>query len=429
LAAVDTVEVGRAVARLDAWFDTMRAPDGYGGPISHWWESSLLYCGPMADWRYEGLIGGYVELHRATRAARWLERAVRAGDDLLRAQTPTGNFRASAFQQGPMEGGTPHEAAVDVGLFDLAARLRDTGDDRWHAYFAAGARNVERYLIGQLWDGHGFRDQPWNEVMVANKNATTIEALVLFEALSGRDMTRYLDGAAEIIRLAVEPTGPRAGSTVHGGTGRHRLAVGIYTARSMCALLRLHERRPDDRLLELVGNAIGFLVGLIDADGCHFGRYRDGRPIASPRLVAGSGDVLRLLAWAARYGLSQPGDVARLTAILVQAQTGSGSLPTAIGMDSRGSSRRHVGRPDLRDVLPVVGWCDKAFRALCLVAADAPIEADPVPVGRTDVDCAWHGRPGMFSEDATRLQLVDGRSGRLIYRWWKGTCYPDIYRL
>jgi hypothetical protein len=33
----------------------------------------------------------------------------------------------------------------------------------------------------------------------------------------------------------------------------------------------------------------------------------------------------------------------------------------------------------------------------------------------------------MFAEDAERMTLADRRSGRLLYRWWKGTCYPDIY--
>ena len=57
VAAADTqTEAAIVVARLDRWLQTMRGPGGCAGPISHWWESSFVYCGPMADWRYEGIV-------------------------------------------------------------------------------------------------------------------------------------------------------------------------------------------------------------------------------------------------------------------------------------------------------------------------------------------------------------------------------------
>jgi hypothetical protein len=27
-----------AVSLLDSWLDSMRAPEGYAGPVSHWWD-------------------------------------------------------------------------------------------------------------------------------------------------------------------------------------------------------------------------------------------------------------------------------------------------------------------------------------------------------------------------------------------------------
>ena len=161
------------IARLDQWLQSMRGPRGYAGPISHWRESSLLYCGPMADRRYEGIICGYLALHRNTGQTLWSSLSVpQAGEDLVAAQLPSGKFRNSAFQQGPMEGGTPHEAAVDIGLLELAQALRASGDATWQSYFEAACRNVEGYLLGELWDGKGFRDQPWNNTLVPNKTST-----------------------------------------------------------------------------------------------------------------------------------------------------------------------------------------------------------------------------------------------------------------
>src|SRR5437868_15004003 len=79
-------QIGSALLALDAWFESLRTPHGIGGPVAHWWESSLIYCGPMTDWRYEGLLSGYVELHRKTQTAHWLERALVAGNEVCAAQ-------------------------------------------------------------------------------------------------------------------------------------------------------------------------------------------------------------------------------------------------------------------------------------------------------------------------------------------------------
>ena len=52
--------------RLEAWLETMRGPGGYGGPVAHWWQQSLMYTGPGLDWRYEGIIEGYLQLWART---------------------------------------------------------------------------------------------------------------------------------------------------------------------------------------------------------------------------------------------------------------------------------------------------------------------------------------------------------------------------
>src|SRR5438034_3584893 len=113
-----------AVAKLDAWFETMRGPGGYGGPVAHWWQQSLLYTGAGLDWRYEGMIAGYLRLWERTGDERWLRKARRAGDDLVDGQLASGHYAASAFELNPATAGTPHEAACDVALLLLARALR-----------------------------------------------------------------------------------------------------------------------------------------------------------------------------------------------------------------------------------------------------------------------------------------------------------------
>ncbi len=422
------VNIADTIARLDQWLQTMRGVGGYRGPISHWWETSLIYCGPMADWRYEGIICGYINLYRASGQIIWLERARHAGDDLVAAQLPSGKFRNSAFQQGPMEGGTPHEAAVDAGLLELAQLLREVGDETWLTYFETACRNIERYLLAELWNGTGFRDQPWNQVLVPNKNATIAEALILFEALSGRDMSTYLDGAAKIILSAQVQSGLRSGATIHLGTGPHRLSIGLYTARSMCGLLRIYERQPKEELLDAVSRALNFLRGLFSPHGLYFGLYQDGSLIANPRLIAGSGDILRLMIWSCKYGLGSDEEVAALVELFIRSQLPSGSIPTGYGFAERGGHHEHEGLPEFRDVLSVVGWCDKVLRALSLLSPQMRLDIQ-ASNETTELVCSWKGKECKYLENENEICLSNESNGQVLYNWQKNKNFPDIYAL
>lgn len=406
----------------------MRAEDGYSGPVAHWWASNLLYGGPMADWRYEGIICGYLELYRSSGAKLWLERAIEAGDDLVLAQLPSGMYLNSSFEHGPMEGGTPHEAAADIGLLELAQTLRLAGDSNWMNYANTARRNIEEYHLRQLWNGDGFRDQPWNNTLVPNKNATIIEALLMYEATFGEEMSKYIEPAARVVLSSQEKTGPRAGCTVHHGTGRHRLGIGIYTARSVCGILRLYTRRPCDELLAWVQRAVTFLERLCTQDTVYFGRYYDGSLIANPRLIAGAGDLLRAFVLGSRFGLETDVPLNRVLDWLLAGQTLSGGIMTAAGFRWRGGRAFRDGLPDFRDLLPVVGWCDKAFRALAMISPSLDGKQSP-SLGQVQADCIWKRRQCTFQEDQESFTLTDSHTGEAIYRWKKGNLYPEIYSL
>src|SRR5581483_8176203 len=137
--------IATAVLKLDAWLQSMRSEYGFTGPIAHWWESSLVFCGPMIDWRYEGILSGYVTLFENTENSLWMERARQAAEDIVLGQLPDGNFFNSSFQYGAMEGGTPHEASVDIGLLEFAKLLRQNGDQTWRRYFDVAECNINAY--------------------------------------------------------------------------------------------------------------------------------------------------------------------------------------------------------------------------------------------------------------------------------------------
>src|SRR3972149_10196250 len=83
--------VSETVAGLDAWLEGMRQVGGYGGPVVHWWDDCLEYTGPGLDWRYEGVIIGYLNLWAASGEECWLAKAKKGGDDLVAGQLPSGN--------------------------------------------------------------------------------------------------------------------------------------------------------------------------------------------------------------------------------------------------------------------------------------------------------------------------------------------------
>jgi hypothetical protein len=58
--------IDAAVGALDGWLDTMRSPRGYTGPPADWWQHGFTTVGTALDWRYEGIIAGYVALWRRT---------------------------------------------------------------------------------------------------------------------------------------------------------------------------------------------------------------------------------------------------------------------------------------------------------------------------------------------------------------------------
>ncbi|MEP7287856.1 MAG: hypothetical protein ABI947_19035 [Chloroflexota bacterium] len=428
MVSLDDLRGDTAVLALDQWLESMRGPSGYTGPISHWWDSSLIYTGAMLDWRYEGILCGYLNLYHATSNAIWLRRAQQAGDDLIAGQQTDGHFWNSSFEFGPAIGGTPHEAAATIGLLELASVLRAEKLAEWQRYFAAAEQTIRQVLIGRLWTGRGFREQPDDDCLVANKNATTLEALLLYEALSGESMQLYITAAAQVVLSCQVAEGSRAGATVHAGTHQHALTFGIYTARCVSAIARLIGRQPLPMYAAFIQKAVRYLSTLVQADGTLLGHYKSGPLIGAPRWISPSGDLLRAFLLAQPYATFDQTLIAKLVSILVNAQYPGGGIPTANGFARLGRLKFRETLPEFRDVLPVVGWCDKAFRALTMLYQPHYINVT-TSFQKTEIDCVWRNRRCWFREDKTRFMLTEQRSGHLYYEWHKGESYPDVIDL
>jgi hypothetical protein len=432
--ASDRAVVDGAVTRLERWLESMRLPGGYGGPVAHWWRDSLLYCGPGLDWRYEGIIHGYLTLFERTGERKFLEKARRAGDDLRGGQLPDYSFRSSCFEANPSPAGTPHEAAADIGLLLLARALRAQGEADWQSYLFAAEANILRFQFVHRWDPDARRLSDGATWFVPNKAATMIEALSLLAEITERDdyATQYVAPIADaILEHQVRDGQDRLnGAIAQASRSSTRIEnyFPYYVARCIPGLCAAYRLLQDDRYLEGAMEAGRFLLRVREGDGgSPQVLYPGGRVNRFPRWIAGAGDFLRAFDELRPYGLTA--DQWPTIEWILQGQLPSGGIRPARGFRSQISQKEAVGPPDVRDLLPVVGWNDKAFRAL----AGRVDTLQPAPrLPPAELECSWRGRKGRYRETDDGFSFV---ADRLHYRWqksqpwatWSGGKSTDVH--
>ncbi len=428
-AVVVEQDIARVVLKLDAWLDSMRGPDGYSGPVVHWWQNCLHFTGAGLDWRYEGIITGYLNLFTRTGAQHWLAKARRAGDDLVRGQMATGNFRNSCFELNPYPGGTPHEAACDIGLLRLAQTLKANHEPDWAVYHDAAARNIHAFYLEQLWDGQAraFRDHPTIPSFVPNKSATLVEALILLAEISGDGalVEQYAVPALDRICEHQLQHGDLDGAIYQYSQDGQPIAwfFPYYIARCVPGLIAGYEWTQDERYLDSAQRALAFVLRTRREDGSFPQVIYPHRQVNRfPQWIAAAGDILHAAACLRPYGLE-----ADLTATLdwmLAGQSPGGGFRTAHGFASQITQRPPGPVPDLRDILPVCGWVDKAWRYLTgVLPADSMPEDGPSDDIFYEQGCVFRNRRLRYREDATTVRVFDAQ--RPVYEWVKGTPWPS----
>lgn len=417
-----------AVARLDRWLDTMRAADGYGGPVAHWWQQCFLYTGAGLDWRYEGIIAGYLELWKRTRNEQWLAKARRAGDDLVTGQTTTGNFRYSAFEMNPASGGTPHEAACAYALLLFAKTLLSEGLPDWSRYADCAEANLRSFYIDRRWDSTtcSFLDGPGDGSFVPNKAATICQALFLLATVRNDESlaTAYaLPALDRVIDHQVRDTGPLDGAIAQNSFGNRRIEkyFPIYIARCVPALIDAYHWTDNPHYVDAALRAMRFVWRWADGDGViPTVVYTNGKASRHPAWIAPLGDVLRAADLVRPFGFDGSSDA--IAGRLLAGQGCSGGVQTATGFAGQAGRTRHA-QPDVRDILHVAGWCDKAFRYLSEhVTRDLP----KVSTGEFETACTFRGSQLTFVETPELVEISAGKDVR--YRWRKGQPWAEIAR-
>lgn len=424
--------VGEAILAIDSWLDTMRCPGGYGGPVVHWWRDSLIYAGPGLDWRYEGIISGYLNLYQRTGQSLWLTKARRAGDDLVQGQMPDGTFCNSSFEANPQSGGTPHEAACDLGLLRLAHALRIEQDPAWQIYAAAAGHNLEAFIVGTLWNGknQNLRNMAFDDSFVPNKAATTVEALLAWAEMTsdnawvGPIVLPVLDG---ILAAQVQDSRSPVDGAIAQSTSAHdvnRRYFPYYIARCIPALLQGSILTADARYLQAAQHAMDFILRVRLEDGSlPQVVYDDGRRVNRyPQWIAALGDVLRAMDLMTGHGMVI--DTEPTMRWLLRGRQSSASLRTAHGFSSQVSQAHPSTLPDFRDLVGVCGWVDKAFHYLTGLPASIGVAEAWEHLSRIAMPCRFDKQPAMFREDEASITVRRGNI--IVYRWRKGTTWAKL---
>ena len=424
----------KAALELADWLESTRVPDGYGGPVAHWWRDCLVDCRPGHDWRYEGILTAYLGLYAASKDGSWLRKARLAGEDLVRAQTVDGHYRQSRFELNPGTGGTPHEIAADIGLLRLARTLRGIDVSQSDRFLKVARINID-VMIARLWDDEAQRllDDPSEKTFVPNKAATAIEAFSLLTQMVGEEryVRQYVEPIADaIVGLQVQ----RPGSPLDGAIAQISFGTRIvetyfpyYVARCIPGLIAANAATKNDRFLEAAWRAGQFVARSIQSDGGLPQVVYDGGLINTyPRWIAGTGDVL--LALQSLRPLGFQGDLSSTEDWLLQGILPTGGVMTARGFAYQGGEYPERGSPpEFRDLLSVAGWADKALRyfshdldAASIAEASAGL-SDPTTM---DQECSFLGRPYRMICDREGVELLHRR--QVAYRWRVGSDWAEL---
>lgn len=408
-----------ALGALEGWLETLHGAGGYYGPAVGMRGMAMAWCGPAHDWRWEGLLDGWVARHRRTAEPVFLERIGQAFRDLQRAQLADGSFRNSSFDLNPCEGGMPHEPAVMAAVLRAGLYLRKQGQPWPEGTAAMLERFVEERLIKSLWNKTLRTFNNWLqsdfELYSPPAVASVIETLYAYGELTGtaERWTPFIAGAAESLLKSQFRTGPLAGALPFSSADRAS-ASPFFAARCLTALTALHLRTGDARFSEAAEALSDFVKrGLCPGIACMAYAGRPNR--IAPLYTGATAGALLALDRAAR--LEEPLLCAQLDWLL-PLQSAAGGFDTAVGF-GRGLPRRDP--PDWRDALPVCGWSAMVYALLASRVGEPVSPAAPAaPVCRA---VAVRGRRAELTEDADELAIRCGAEP--VYVWRKRTLSPE----
>lgn len=412
-----------AVGALEGWLETFRGAGGYTGPVVGVRGMALSWCGPAHDWRWEGLLDGWVARHRLTQDPVYLDRIVQAFRDLQAGQLADGSFQNSSFEHNPLEGGMPHEPAVMASVLRAGRYLQDVGREWPDGAATFLERFVEERLVKSLWNKTLQTFNNWLQsdftVYAPPAVASIIEMLYEYGDLTGTTArwTPYIAGAAESLLKSQFRVGPLAGAFPANQTDRAS-ASPFLAARCLPALMQLHRRTGDNRFAEAGDQLADFVKRELQGEGGIACWVFANRPARVTPLLTGA-TAIALSALSRTERLDDVLGNQQITWLLAR-QSALGGFETAVGF-GRGLPQRNP--PDWRDVFPVCGWAAHVYALLAnRMTGSATCVKTRVDQIRREVTV--RGRRGEIIEEADTLTIQTGNNP--VFLWRKRTAWPEV---
>ncbi|WP_287586687.1 hypothetical protein [Candidatus Borrarchaeum sp.] len=363
-----------------AWLETMYQKGGYGGPVVHYWKDSLEYIGPGIDWRYEGLLTGLITFFKKSDTTIWLRKAENVAQDIIVSQLRNSSFRNSKFEANPGCGGTPHEAAVDIGLLELAKILK-TERKKWKKYFFVADRNLKTFHLSRLFDKSvkAFKNSTRTDFFVPNKIATTIEALIKHYELSSNAnlLRRFVIPAGDFIltQQILNENEPIFGGIYQSANSKTPFVMSFYNARCIPALILLYRSITDERYLDAAMLVGKFLEKMALREGgfAHDFSFVENKWIKSkyPIWIAGSAEVVRALLLLNEFGGKF--SVSKHIEFIKRGLDYNGGFRTSIGINFKNKEKSTTEyETNWKDNLHVAGWNTMVFRLFSMLSRKIP---------------------------------------------------------
>lgn len=413
-------KLGPSLSMLSSWIETMQIlPGAYGGPVVHWWLCSFIYCGSGVNWTYEGLLEGFIELHKKTKDDVWLKRAIEAANYIREAQMPDGTYKNSFFESNPAYGSSSvHEASVDLGMISLASHLEEIGEDGGK-FIDSVVRNAEMSLFQRLWNPSLGTFRSTGNSMIKSSyvfNAMATVAQVFLRLYSIKGETKYRELVSSTLSFILRyqrktPNDPVLGSFPQGL--HDSTAYTLYNARILTFLNEAYKTFGEQSTLVAAQHCGDFLRRLEHNEG-GFSFFADakGRICNRPNLIGGVAEAVRALR-ELQHLSSQLSSFDENPHIewLLRFQDPVGGFRTGFGF------HYDAAKNDFKDLFHVCGWNDKVFRLLSSVFQGGTLRSNAVA---TMKEPCWIGNTRTyFIEDEHEISIQDDKEKKL-YMWKKG---------
>ena len=426
----DRSAVLQSISNLLKWFETVEQRDGLGGPVVHWWESTLDYCGPGMDWRLEGYLLSLLNLYEITEDDSYLKKILTYIPLFEKFSYKDGSLKVSHFQANPMNVGSPHESAAYYGLASTAVFFkRNNMYPEDVVKITKLVKNyIDNFLMRKLWNDtlKCFNDWPYSifDIITPNKVATIINLLISAQELLKCDYSYYIRHCANWILQKQSTHGKTAGGICQTHRKYENDFFPYYNARCVIPLQKVFELTKNKKYLMCKDKIIDFIVR---NKNNNFGFKRvvvdDGKDIGKPYWIAGMGDILLALLYADSNKTAKEIIETNLDIILYK-QLKSGAFPSAQGF--------YFNKVSFMDILPVCGWNDKMLNFLTeLVSLDSN-EKVIIPAAEVEIErkkCFYNNKELLFEETARYIKLYDPKNKKIYYLWYKEKIFPTINKI